>query len=51
MVHKETRAILALKSYDKNKLLNGLETIVHNEINSLAMVRNPSVMRLYEVID
>jgi serine/threonine protein kinase len=43
--------VLGLKSYNKQQLLGGHEQMVHNEINSLAVLRSPHIMRLYEVVD
>lgn len=35
VIHRETKAVLALKSYDKHRLL-GAEEMVENEIKSLS---------------
>ena len=51
-IHKESQAVLALKTYEKKNLMKAEpRQAVHNEINNLSDLRHPNIMRLYEVID
>lgn len=52
VTHKETKAVLALKTYEK-KNLKQLEAqqAVQSEIHILADLHHPKIMALYEVID
>ena len=51
-IHKESQALLALKTYEKKNLTNKeAANAVHNEINTLAGLTHPNIMRLWEVID
>lgn len=51
-VHKETKAILAIKTYEKKNLKDPeAQTAVQSEINSLSELWHPNIMQLHEVID
>lgn len=51
-VHKESGALIALKTYEKKNLMKPeAANAVHSEINNLAELDHPNIMRLYEVID
>ena len=51
-VHKETKALIALKTYEKKNLRQeDAQNAVHNEINTLSDLFHPNIMRLHEVID
>lgn len=51
-VHRDTKATIALKTYDKRNLTHHeAQQAVHNEITTLSELRHPNIMRLYEVID
>jgi calcium-dependent protein kinase len=51
--HKETKAWVALKTYEKKYLMNPKAAdAVQSEINTLSDLQNhPYIMRLHEVID
>ena len=52
VTHKETKAIIALKTYEKKNLKQDeAQQAVHNEITTLSQMHHPNIMRLYEVID
>jgi serine/threonine protein kinase len=52
VIHKESQAVLALKTYDKKTLCKQeAKEAVHSEINILSAINHQNVMRLYEVID
>jgi len=43
---------VAIKTYEKKNLINkSASSAVHNEINTLADLNHPNIMRLFEVID
>ena len=51
-IHIDTKAIIALKTYEKKNLkLNEAKNAVHSEINTLSELHHPNIMRLHEVID
>jgi serine/threonine protein kinase len=51
-VHKESKAVIALKTYEKKNLkLDEAQQAVHNEITTLSQMNHPNIMRLHEVID
>jgi serine/threonine protein kinase len=52
VVHKQTNAQIALKTYDKRnlKLIEAKEAVT-SEIETLAKLKHPNIMRLHEVID
>jgi serine/threonine protein kinase len=51
-VHKDTKAVVALKTYEKKNLKQeDAQNAVHNEINTLSDLSHPNIMRLHEVID
>ena len=51
-VHKESLALVAIKTYDKRNLVKPeAQNAVHSEINNLAGFKHPNIMQLYEVID
>lgn len=52
-VHKETKATIALKTYEKkNLMVKEASNAVHSEINTLSDLQaHPYIMRLHEVID
>jgi serine/threonine protein kinase len=52
-VHKASQFTVALKTYDKKVLAQNLESqrAVHSEINTLAALDHPNIVRLFEVID
>lgn len=50
--HRHTQHQVALKIYEKKNLVNAdAAQALHNEINILAALRHPHIMRLHEVID
>lgn len=51
-VHKDTQALLALKTYEKKYLTNSqAANAVKCEIDNLAGLEHPNIMRLWEVVD
>lgn len=52
-VHRETKATIALKTYEKkNLMVKEAANAVHSEINTLSDLQDhPYIMRLHEVID
>lgn len=51
-VHKESKAVIALKTYEKKNLkLDEAQQAVHNEITTLSQMNHPNIMHLHEVID
>ena len=52
-VHKESQYTIALKTYDKKVLAQNAEhqRAVHSEIDTLAVLEHPNIVRLFEVID
>jgi serine/threonine protein kinase len=51
-VHKPTGFTVAIKTYDKKNLTNAqANRAVHSEIDTLADLNHPNIMRLFEVID
>lgn len=52
VVHRDSKATIALKTYDKRNLKQSeAQQAVHNEITTLSELRHPNIMRLFEVID
>lgn len=50
--HRDTKATIALKTYDKKNLkLDEAQQAVHSEISTLSELHHPNIMRLHEVID
>ena len=51
-VHKETKHVIAIKTYDKKNLQDHeTQSAVHNEINTLSDLWHPNIMKLHEVVD
>ena len=50
-VHKSTKRKVAIKFINKTKMTNQDRILLTNEIDILTLVRHPSVINLYEIID
>ena len=50
-VHKSTKRKVAIKFVNKTKMTNQDRILLTNEIDILSIVRHPSVINLYEIID
>ena len=51
-VHKDTKALVAIKTYEKKNLKETeAQNAVHSEINTLSDMWHPNVMKLHEVVD
>ena len=50
--HKESKHVIALKTYDKKNLVEKEpQMAVHREINTLSDMWHQNIMKLHEVID
>ena len=50
-VHKSTKRKVAIKFINKTKMTNQDRILLANEIDILTIVRHPSVLNLYEIVD